>query len=188
MDFFKANRVPITPGMLARAKSKAQKTGQMNSKSFMKGEGNLVGFLGEEIFESELGKRLRLRKEDEHTHDYRWLVDGKELILDVKTKRTTCPYVKEEFEASVVSYQIDDKIQPVDFYVFCRIYFPRDGSDPPYGWILSKIKKADFLSRSKFLKKGEYDPSNDYYVRNDCYNMKYSDMGRFPDFGNKIGD
>lgn len=187
MDFFQINRVPITPEMVARARAKATKTGQMNSKSFMKGRGNFVGFLGEEIFEAELGKRLRLRKEDEHTHDYRWFVDGKELILDIKTKKTTRPYVKEEYEASVVSYQIDGETQPVDFYVFCRIYFPPDGSDPPFGWILGKIKKSEFLAQSRFMKKGQYDPSNDYHVRNDCYNMRYSDMKRFPDFGYKIG-
>lgn len=181
-DEYKNNRIQITKEMLDRARSKSSQCGWMNKKSFRKGDGNLVGFLGEEMIEHEFGKKFDLRKDDEYTHDFSCQIKGIPLRFDVKTKKTSVPYIDGDFEASIVSYQIDDGIQPVDFYVFCRVYFPKDGSDPPFGWIIGKISKRDFIANSTHFKKGEYDKSNDYYVQNDCYNIKYKDMSKFGDF------
>ena len=38
------------------------------------------------------------------------------------------------------------------------------------------MDKIDYLKRATFLKKGEVDPSNNWKVRTDCYNLPINEL------------
>jgi len=39
------------------------------------------------------------------------------------------------------------------------------------GWLLGYINKKDYFEKATFLKKGSIDPSNNWKVSTDCYNL-----------------
>ena len=49
-------------------------------------------------------------------------------------------------------------------------------NDLSRGWILGFMPKKEYLSKAKFLKKGEVDPSNNWTVSTDCYNLSISSL------------
>ena len=162
---YKPLQIQITPQMLQSAKSRD--CGQMNSKSFMKGEGNITGFLGEEMVKS-LSEDFVLID----SYDYDFLFRGRYKV-DVKTKYQTMSFApKPNYEASVGK---DSLHQRTDYYVFCRVYRDRNG-EYPYGWILGFMSKKRYLESCHKLLKGEIDPSNNFFVREDCYNLPYSEL------------
>ena len=140
-------KIDITEEMLEKARKRDE--GQMNHRSFMKGKGNLVGFLGEYIVKE-------IRPDFKHVDSYNYDFTYKHGTVDVKTKYQT---VEKEpdgyYEASV---DVNSMHQDVDKYIFCRIYRDKDGNYP-YGWILGGITKKDFLEKARKLKKGEQDGS-----------------------------
>lgn len=151
--------------MLQNAKSRD--CGQMNSKSFMKGKGNITGFLGEEMVQS-----ISTNFELIDSYDYDFLFKDKYKI-DVKTKYQTVDFPpKPTYEAPIGK---DSLHQRCDYYIFCRVYRNPQG-EHPYGWILGFMSKKKYLTLAKKLNKGEVDPSNNFYVREDCYNLPYSQL------------
>ena len=158
-------QIQITPQMLQS--SKLRDCGQMNSQSFMKGKGNIVGFLGEEMVLS-LSKDFSLVD----SYDYDFLFKDRYKI-DVKTKYQTMSFApKPNYEASVAR---DCLHQRTDYYVFCRVYRDKNG-EYPYGWILGFISKKRYFENSKKLLKGDLDPSNNFTVREECHNLPYSEL------------
>ena len=158
-------KIQITPEMLMFAT--ARDCGQMNSKSFMKGKGNIAGFLGEEMLKSYLPNLLLI---DSYDYDFLYLDKYK---IDVKTKFQSVNWApKGTYEASVAKESLH---QRCDYYVFCRIY-----RDPqisyPHGWILGFMSKKRYLERANFLKKDDFNPSNKYYVKEDCWNLPYEQL------------
>ena len=135
------------------ANKMATNMGTLNN-SITKGQGNVIGFLGEIIVANELGISL------DNTYDYDLVFDDKK--IDVKSKRVTSA-PRDYYECSVAALNTR---QRCDFYMFTRIK-----NDLSEGWILGYMDKEKYLSNSKFLKKGSIDPSNNWKVRTDCYNL-----------------
>ena len=164
LSMYNPIKIQITPEMLERAKSRD--CGQMNSKSFMKGKGNIVGFLGEEMVQS-LSKDFIWKD----SYDYDFSFKGR--TVDVKSKYQSSPLPpKPNYEASIGK---DSLHQRTEFYIFCRIYRDKDGNYP-HGWILGAISKEEYFKKAHKLLKWQIDPSNNFYVREDCYNLPYSEL------------
>ena len=100
--------VEITDDMKRRAWKRARDMGQINN-SITKGDGNIAGFLGEEVANKVLNGTI------DHTYDYD--IVSKKLTWDVKTKRCTSP-PRDFYECSIAEYNTKQKC---DNYVFVRI-------------------------------------------------------------------
>lgn len=146
--------VRVTDDMLLRAKHKAEDMGTLNN-SITYGQGNLAGFVGEEIAHSVLGGTIV------NTYDYDIVLDNGKTV-DVKTKRTTVE-PKSTYDCSVAAYNIK---QNCDYYAFVRVY-----ENMSIGWLLGLYPKDEYFKHARLWKKGEVDPSNGFTVKADCYNM-----------------
>ena len=146
--------VTITPEMKASATKKAEELPSLRN-SITSGQGNLVGFLGEEVAKHVLGGTLS------NTYDYDLvLISGK--TVDVKTKKTgVAP--KPHYECSVAEYNTK---QRCDYYAFVRV-----DEQSNRAWFLGVYGKEDYYRDAKLLKKGEVDTSNNFVVKANCYNL-----------------
>jgi hypothetical protein len=152
-------KIDITEEMIKNATFKATAMGNLNN-SILKGEGNLIGFLGEQIALSVLGGVGK------NTYDYD-LVTPNGTKVDVKTKKTTVE-PKPFYDCSVAAFNIKQK---------CNLYcFVRVKDDYTCGWFLGVYPKEDYFKDAVFLRKGDLDPSNKYTVKADCYNLKISSL------------
>lgn len=154
--------VEITPDIIALARKKAEEMGELRN-SITEGEGNLAGFIGEIICAKWLFGDIK------NTYDYDIVLkDG--TTYDVKTKRCTSP-PKNFYECSIAAYNTKQKC---DKYIFVRVLYKNGkfGS----AWILGEKLKHDYFSEAKFLKKGQIDPSNNFTVKADCYNMAIKNL------------
>ncbi len=145
--------VNITEEMINLAEDKVNEMGKLNN-SILKGSGSLAGFIGEQIFMNVLGGEWK------NTYDYDVIVEDKK--IDVKTKQTTVE-PKPYYECSVASYNTKQKC---DTYAFVRVK-----KDLSVGWLLGVKNKDAYFKESNFMKKGDVDPSNNFVVRADCYNL-----------------
>lgn len=170
-------QIDITPAMRARAAAKAQEMGQLRN-SIRKGEGNIAGFLGEELVLAGFGCAS---SRNTYQHD---LVVGNS-TFEVKTKdRTVRPQIL--YEASVANY---NATQQADFYVFTSLYRDESvdtksatylpGDEYITGYVAGVIDKDDYKREAIFLRVGEVDPTNGWKVSADCYNLPYSRLMRF---------
>ena len=155
--------INITSEDITKANILAEEMGQLKN-SITKGQGNIHGFLGEIIVSKFLGVEIS------NTYDYDMVFNNTK--IDVKTKRVTTP-PKDYYECSVADLNTKQKC---DVYVFTRIL-----KDMTTGWILGYLNKEDYFKKSTFLKKGEIDPSNNWKVSTDCYNLSINKL-------NNIGD
>ena len=149
----------ITKDMINKAKTKANQMGKLNN-SITKGQGNIAGFLGEEIVLNYLNEN------DNNSYDYDLVLkDGRK--VDVKTKRTTVK-PRTNYDCSVASFNTKQKC---DVYIFCRIL-----NDMSRGWILGYKDKKDYFDEARFMKKNQIDPANNFRVKADCYNVAIEDL------------
>ena len=153
--------VTITEEMKQRAWRKSRAMGELNH-SITKGDGNIAGFLGEEVANQIIGGEIS------NTYDYD-IVKG-DIKYDVKTKRCTSqprPY----YECSVAAY---NQKQACDHYVFVRI----ENIKGKWGraWVLGSYPKSRYFTDAKFLKKGQKDGDNGFKVKADCYNISIKDL------------
>ena len=102
-------KVDITEDMLKKATFKAVSMGNLNN-SILKGDGNLTGFLGEQIALTVLGG------EGKNTYDYD-LITPNGTKVDVKTKKTTVE-PKPFYDCSVAAFNIKQKC---NLYCFVRV-------------------------------------------------------------------
>lgn len=156
--------IDITDDILKIANFKAKDMGHLN-KSIMRGEGNLAGFLGEECLKKYFGLKLGT---EENTYDYDLIYFGER--IDVKSKKTSViPRFNHECSVAALNTK-----QNCDYYIFTRVLFELDVAKKVY--IMGYSKKSDYYKNARFLKKGDIDGSNKFIVREDCYNMYYSDL------------
>jgi hypothetical protein len=149
----------ITKDMINKAKTKANQMGKLNN-SITKGQGNIAGFLGEEIVLNYLNEN------DNNSYDYDLVLkDGRK--VDVKTKRTTVK-PRTNYDCSVAAFNTKQKC---DVYIFCRIL-----NDMSRGWILGYKDKKDYFDEARFMKKNQIDPANNFRVKADCYNVAIEDL------------
>lgn len=153
--------VSVTPDMIALAKELSNDMGRLKN-SIMSGEGNFVGFIGE----------LALSRFSEYelanTYDYDLVIQS--IPIDVKTKKCSHEPLP-SYECSVASYNTSQQ---------CLAYFfARYSEEYNVVWLLGWLGKDEFYEKSKFLKRGQLDRSNNYRVRSDCYNIRISELRSF---------
>jgi len=146
--------VVITQEMKKTALQKAEELPKLRN-SITSGGGNLVGFLGEEVAKFVLGGTLS------NTYDYDLVLDSGKTV-DVKTKKTGFE-PKPHYECSVAEYNTKQKC---DYYAFVRVDDQRDRA-----WFLGMYEKGAYYKDAKLLKKGDVDPSNNFVVKANCYNL-----------------
>ena len=134
----------------------------------MKGDGNIAGFLGEEVANVVIGGTIN------NTYDYD-LVAQDRTKYDVKTKRCTSPPTP-YYDCSVANFNTKQKC---DRYVFVRI----ENKNKRWGraWVLGWLTHDDYFKKARKLTKGQKDPSNGFIVRADCHNVAISELNKFED-------
>ena len=149
----------ISDEMLVKARRKAIELGQLNN-SIERGDGNLVGFLGELVAQKVLGGRVK------NTYEYDLVLkDGTK--IDVKTKKTSVA-PKDYYDCSIANYNTK---QDCDEYCFVRVKNTLDKA-----WVLGRISKEEYFKKARFLKKGDADGDNGYTVKADCHNLAISEL------------
>ena len=160
--------IQITESMKKRAWHKARSMGKLKN-SILQGEGNIAGFLGEEVVNDLIDGTIS------NTYDYDivYKTSSQNIKYDVKTKRCTSP-PKSYYECSVAAYNTK---QDCDRYAFVRIEWVKG----KWGraWVLGWLESKEYYSKAKKLCKGDVDPSNGYKVKADCYNVAISDLREF---------
>ena len=153
--------VKITDDMKKRAWAKSREMGKLYN-SITKGDGNIAGFLGEEVANS------LIKGEINNTYDYD-IVKGK-TRYDVKTKRCTSE-PKPYYDCSVAAFNTK---QRCDRYVFVRI----ENVNGRWGraWVLGSYDKDQYFKDARFLKKGKIDGNNGFKVKADCYNLPIKEL------------
>ena len=161
-------KVLITPEMIKEAEMRSAEMGELRN-SITRGEGNLVGFIGELVAQKVLGGMI------DHSYDHDLLMDDFLTTVDVKTKKTSVA-PKESYACSVAAFNTK---QQCDFYCFVRVK-----DDLKVGWYLGLYKKEAYFKDALRLAKGDFDPDNNYTVKADCYNLPISsliqDLGLLP--------
>ena len=153
--------VPVTPDMVAQANDLSNDMGRLKN-SIMSGQGNFVGFIGELALSKFSGCELT------NTYDYDLVI--KSTPIDVKTKKCSNEPLP-NYECSVASYNTTQQ---------CSAYFfTRYSEEYNVVWLLGWLGKDEFYDKSKFLKRGQLDRSNNYRVRSDCYNIRISELRSF---------
>jgi len=153
------NEVEITLDMIDKARTKSSEMGVLKN-SIIRGNGNIAGFVGEQIALQCLGG------EWQNTYEYDILMaDGQR--IDVKTKQTSVVPLP-DYDCSIAKFNTKQKC---DSYAFVRVK-----KDLTVGWYLGTIKKDIFFDKARFMKKGTVDPSNNYKVQSDCYNLKIKEL------------
>lgn len=150
----------ITDEMIEKAKKKDVEMGKLRN-SIRNGEGNLVGFIGEEVFAA------YYNAQSANTYDYDVLYGN--LRIDVKTKTTTVKPQPHYF-ATVADYNTK---QNCDLYYFVRVDLNKKKA-----YLLGGIRKEKFYSESTFYKRGDPDPSSNlgWTFKADCYNLEISKL------------
>ena len=159
--------VKITEDMKKRAWAKSREMGVIKN-SIMKGDGNIAGFLGEEVANVVIVGIIN------NTYDYD-LVSEDGIKYDVKTKRCTSP-PKPYYDCSVANFNTKQKC---DRYVFVRI----ENKNKRWGraWVLGWLTHDDYFKKARKLTKGQKDPSKGFIVRADCHNVAISELNKFED-------
>lgn len=125
-------------------------------------ESKLAGTLGEIIFQRLYPQAERISKEDREAD---FILE--EARIDVKCKKRNFKPLP-HYEVSILDYQKDFD---VDFYYFFS-YDAKEGILYQLGY----ISKDDFFKIARFMKKGDIDPSNNYEVKKDCWNIKINQL------------
>ncbi len=151
--------IEITLDMIDKARVKAKDMGRLNN-SILQGRGSVAGFIGEQIALHCLGGTW------ENTYEYDIILpDGSK--VDVKTKQTSVTPLP-EYDCSVANFNTK---QECDMYAFVRVK-----GDLTVGWYLGSVTKEEYFKKARFMKKGDIDPSNNYKVRADCYNLTIKEL------------
>ena len=152
--------VQISEEQIQLADAKARDMGLLKN-SITRGEGSLVGFLGEILVVKHFGGVI------ENTYDYDVIINGRK--IDVKTKRTTVVPL-DTYLATVAGYNTR---QACDSYYFVRIDLSKKE-----GYLLGGLSKSAFFRKATFYKKGELDPSSHlgWTFTADCYNVEIRNL------------
>ena len=153
--------VEVTGEMLVRARDKAAAMGSLR-RSITNGQGNLAGFVGEEIALQVLGGTVA---NDEKNVDFD-LVLPSGLTVDVKTKRTSVKPLP-HYECSINTYYE----QQCDLYAFVRVH-----NDMHIGWFLGVYDRVAYYKDCTHFKKGDIDKSNGFKFKADAYNLSISQL------------
>jgi len=159
------------PDLLYSCMVRANEMKVLNN-SITQGKGNLVGFIGEEMFRTLKGGEYSA--EDGSHFDYDIVMESGKKV-DVKTKScTSAPSGR--YNASIAAYNTK---QECDIYAFMRVEVDRETKIPTgRAWYMGATLKQHFFEDADFFRKGDVDPESDFgwRFRADCYNLKYDDL------------
>jgi hypothetical protein len=158
--------VKITDEMFLNARKKNREMGLLRN-SIIKGNGSIAGFLGEQIVLEVLGG------EWVNTYEYD-IVLSNGLKVEVKTKQTTVT-PKPDYSCSISNFNTR---QQCDIYAFTRVM-----KDYSVGWYLGCCTPAEYFDKASFVKKNDYDPSNNWTSHADCYNLPIQELKDVQDYG-----
>jgi hypothetical protein len=165
--FFKGvkmfKKFDITDSMFQNASLKAAALG-VRPNSITSGQGNIVGFLGEEV------ARLALDGIEKNSFEHDMLLqDGRS--IEVKTQKLKYE-PKPHFTCYVSAF---NPRQVCDYYCFV-------GVDASYkkGWYLGVYPKREYMQKATFLKAGDNYPGSVHKVKANCYTMKLGDLLQQP--------
>ena len=169
----KVHKVEVTNEMIRRATEKSKWHGDINN-SIRHGEGNVVGYLGEEMALKFLSDVV-----EENNYDYdmvRFKGTPHQYTIDVKTKergvnkKTGKPFQPRGYYT--VHVTTASLHQRVDTYVFAQVNKVKDGYD---GWILGWMDKDEFLNKAKKVNEGDLDEYNKPETA-DAFKMEIKDI------------
>ena len=148
----------ILPEWVTEAKLRCEKMGVLGN-SITEGEGNTAGFIGEIATHVYLsGSTL------ESTLDYDVIYRGH--LIDVKTKRTTRPFINGSFDASIAHHNPRQK---------CHLYaFTRVNEEAEKVWLAGWMGKLDYFDLAEYHRKGDIIGTNNFTVKSNCYNLPYA--------------
>jgi hypothetical protein len=131
--------------------------------SIESGKGNVIGFLGEYIYS------YLFQEPSNRSYEYDFC--NSFYSIDCKTKACgSTPF--STYSASIAEYNTR---QLCDLYVFLRVQKESMG----YGWLIGYMPKEEYFQKAQHLKEGEIDPSNNFVVRANCFNLKYESLYSF---------
>lgn len=146
----------VNPVHREAARFEAEEMGAVHN-SILGGRGNAAGIAAELAVSGLIGAERR------NTKDYD-LVTFDGVTVDVKCKRTQ--YAPEpDFEASVARTSTHQKC---DIYCFARILY-----NMSWVYVVGFYPKDLFFQDATPLRKGDYDPSNDFVVKWSCFNLPH---------------
>ena len=152
-------KINVTEEMIESCKEKAGNIGKLKN-SITGGEGNLSGILGEYIVHQHLPNSLW-----KNTYDYDLIEDGKK--IDIKTKRSKYEPL-EFYDVAIAETSLH---QDCDEYIFVTIL-----NDMSKAWIVGGMKHKKYFEKARYMKKGEIDPSNNFTVKANCYNLQIKEL------------
>jgi hypothetical protein len=161
--------VKITDDMFLKAREKNSEMGLLRN-SIIKGNGSIAGFLGEQIVLEVLGG------EWVNTYEYDIVLENG-LKVEVKTKQTTVT-PKPDYSCSISNFNTH---QQCDIYAFTRVM-----KDYSMGWYLGYCTPAEYFDKANFVKKGDFDPSNNWTSHADCYNLPIQELNNVQDNGSDM--
>lgn len=165
------------------------KTGCMNDRSFLKGLGNVVGFISEGLTPIIYPDLIKI---DTYSADFVNRHNPK-YTIDVKGKHCTTDKdpVANYHDASVAAYQILKK--NARYYMFFRVMVKdkRDILNPKNflrAWLCGIIRTNFFFKNAWECKEGEPDPNseNGFCYNEDCYSIPYQHLYPAPYRKSKI--
>jgi hypothetical protein len=150
--------VIITDEMLVEARRKATEMGQLKG-SMMKGDRNIIGFLGEIATQSIIGGDFH------NTYDYDIMTPSGKTV-DVKTKKINYP-PKDYYACNI--FTANEK-QACDYLVFAFVH-----TNLEKAWVAGYYGKKDFLKDCDFIPKGHV-ADNGLKFKRDNFEMKVSQL------------
>jgi len=157
--------VDITQDMIDRAEKRAKSMGAIKN-SLTKGDGNLSGFIGEEmVLKTFPSCEMKSSKDFDIIYTD---LGGDELNIEVKTKRRTVE-PKSYYTCHISKTSAH---QDPDVYVFCQVNI---NEVPIKGWVLGWLPKDLFYKKAEFRKKGQLDDRG-FKEKVDCFVCKISDL------------
>jgi hypothetical protein len=148
--------ISVSPTIIALAEAEAMSMGGVHN-SILAGAGNHAGFIGEHIVAQLIGATRK------NTKNYD-LVTSDGITVDVKSKQTRFK-PEDGYEASIARTSTH---QTCDVYCFVRVLY-----NLSWAYVCGFYPKALYMEHATFLKKGDYDSDNDFYVKADCYNLPH---------------
>jgi len=143
---------------IEQARVSARKIGKLKN-SIRKGEGNVVGVLGEILTAQYLGA--------EHSPTYDFDIIYRDFKIDVKTIETTVR-PRRNYVAAIPAFNIT---QACDLYVFARVH-----KSLTIVWLIGFIQRDLFYKQARFNKKGEKNKDNFRGFKSDTYALEYSKL------------
>lgn len=153
--------IPIEKWQIERAQKQTDLMPKELKNSIRHGKGTFIGKLGEQVIAKYLGIDLPI-----DTYNYDMIYKNKK--IEVKTKEIKVPIVTSEYECSISDYNPNQKC---DYYAFLRIL-----NDYSKAWICGFISREAYFKKATFRRKNEYEKSNNFTFKCDCYNLPYSEL------------